>query len=1305
MNFRAVILASLMLGFVPSVVPGSALATCAGYPGGNAFCNVKKPGPWTVSACDDFSGTFTARRIAWCTARGGSWNGSDCVGAGPVTDDNAASLSLAFAVALYGPNAGCAFGSDTGYHTTYVTNNCTGGADEYSDDGQLSGTYRTIVIPCVTQRTETIRVAKTRTIADCPPGTTPFHDVYAGIRCERPQDPPTCGTGNSNGNTNGNSNGNSGGGCAQGNPITPGSGSKVETFTDYRHSSGLEFTRYYHSLLFADGATTDRGGVQAEGRLGRVWRTNFDWRIVHAHPADVLTNIRYMRSGPDGTAQYFDLNGVEQWNLGRPSGSLVVVSGVGFYYKRPDSTEFYGTDGRLQTITTRSGQVLTLTYGNDFVYDAAGNPTTVSLNANVLRSVSDAYGNTLTFNYGFNEKIVKMTDPAGGVYRYVYDSPNENLVSVIYPDTKHIDYLYNEPANMNGASIDYALTGIIDENGVRYATFKYDASGHAVSTEHAGGAGLHALVYNADGSRTVTDPLGAVRTLGLVNTDGVARFTSSSLQGGAGPSAGIKAQTFDTAGNLASKTDFNDIKTCYAYLAGRNLETTRVEGLPAATTCSAVLVPGATLPAGSRKIVSEWHARWDVPTRTSEPGRRTTYAYNGDAGATCAPVDALIVDGTSSVPINVTCTKTIQATTDLADGGLGFSAPLTGTPRTWTYTYNVHGKVLTVDGPRTDVADVTTYAYYADDDSDAAKRGNLATITNAASHTTQITSYNAHGQPLSSVDANGLVTAFTYDQRRRLKTRDVGGEITSYDYDDAGQLTKVTLPDTSFLSYSYDGAHRLTGMQDNLGNRSAYTLDAMGNRTQEQVFDPGNTLAQTRSRVYSSLNRLFQELGALNQTTEYGYDNQGNVTSVKDPNNHTTANQYDALNRLKQVTQPGTVITQYAYNGLDALTQVIDPRGLATGYTVDGLGNLALQSSPDTGNTSKTYDDAGNLLTQTDAKSQVTTYVYDALNRVTLITFHDGSKQAYAYDQGTNGIGRLSSITETDPANAQTSLIQYAYDQHGRVDTQTHTFAGTSYVVGYDYDAFGRLGGMTYPSGRTVTYGFDSVGRVNAVSTTKGGTTTPVVQDVQYQPFGGVKSFTLGNGQTYTRTYDLDGRVASYTLGGANYVVAYDDGSRITGIGTNVYGYDDLDRLTSAVIGSSSYSYSYDGVGNRQTKTVGASTDTYAYSPTSNRLASITPATGPVKNFVFDPNGSTTNDAVNTYVYDTRGRMVQSTSGIGTTTYQVNALGQRVRKTNSGGDTLFHYDARGRLIAEFDPGGTVKREILYLGDIPVGVVQ
>jgi YD repeat-containing protein len=856
---------------------------------------------------------------------------------------------------------------------------------------------------------------------------------------------------------------------------------------------------------------------------------------------------------------------------------------------------------------------------------------------------------------------------------------------------------------VGGGSLRNALTSIVDENTDLFATFKYDTSGRAVSSEHAGGVERYQLTYNA-GSTSVADPHGTARTFGFVTADGISRFTGASLAGGAGFGAGVKARTVDTRGNLTSQTDFNDVKTCHAYDTTRNLETVRVEGVAAATACTSVLTSGAALPAGSRKTTTEWHARWRLPTRIAGPLRRTTFSYNGDSGVSCAPGTATIDEGGASpVPIAVMCTRSMQATSD-ADGSQGFSATLVGTARASAFTYSATGQVLTVDGPRTDVSDATTYTYGTD--------GNVATITNAASHVTSITSYNTHGQPLTMVDPNGVSTTMIYDARQRLSSRTTGTETTSYDYDFAGQLIKVTLPDGSYLNYDYDPAHRLTELSDNLGNRITYTLDVMGNRTAEQVRDPSSVLAQTRSREYNTLNRLFKEFGAQSQVTEYGYDNQGNVTSVKDPLNRITANQYDALNRLKQVTDPGTGVTQYSYNGLDALTSVTDPRSLVTGYTVDGLGNLSQQASPDTGTTTNTYDAAGNLLTQTDAKSQTTTYTYDALNRVTQIVFHDGSRQVYVYDQNTNGIGRLSSITERDPANAITNQTSHTYDSHGRVATIATAHGGVTYTVGYSYDGSGRLSGMTYPSGRTLTYSFDALGRVNQVSTTKTGQTQTVVSAVAYHPFGGVKGYTLGNGQVYSRSIDLDGRIATYTLGSKTFGIGYDLASRIEqisdlGVPANIngYGYDALDRLTSATTPGVSYGYGYDAVGNRVSKTVAAGSETYTYSPTSNRIASITPSSGPVRNFVFDASGSTNADGNNTYLYDTRGRMVQATSVLGATNYKINALGQRIRKANTLGDIVFHYDTNGRLVAETDPGGALKRELIYLGDIPVGVVQ
>ena len=1058
-------------------------------------------------------------------------------------------------------------------------------------------------------------------------------------------------------------------GCMVGDPINAGTGNQFQIETDYAAPapSMLRFERAYNS-----------GTPFQTGHIGSNWRTSYDRSVKvflsNGQPSTQSPAVAYR---PDGRAIYFTYANGQFTPAADISDRLTAIldannSVTGFTYAVADGDEIetYDATGRLVSIASRATVVLTLTYD--------------TTNTRLL-SVHDQFGRTLQFAYDAKGRIATMTDPASGVYVYGYDA-NGRLTSVEYPDLKTRTYVYDEPANTGGADLPNALTGIIDENNQRFATFKYDTTGKAVYAEHAGGATAVTLTYGT-GTTNVVDGAGATRTYDFSTVLGATRLGSVTQPSASGTGSVTRSITFDANGNIASRTDWDGNRTDYTYDLTRNLETSRTEGLTSS---------GTTTPV-TRTITTQWDANFRLPTVIAAPLRITTNVYDAD-GTVCGARGGL-------------CSTTIQPTSD-ANGSQGFSATPSGTPRTWTFTYNANGSMLTVDGPRTDVSDITTYAYYANDDADVNKRGNVATITNAASQVTSVTAYNEHGQPLTIIDPNGMTITLGYDARERLKTGDAGGEITSYDYDDAGQLIRLTLPDGSYLSYGYDGAHRLTSITDNLGDSATYTLDAMGNRTHEEVRDPANSLVQVRSRVYNNLNRLFQELGAQNQTTQYSYDDQGNVLSVADPLNHVTGMQYDALNRVKQVTDPGLGVTQYAYNGLDALTQVTDPRSLVTGYSVDGLGNLTLQSSPDTGSTANTYDAAGNLLTRTDAKNQVTTYAYDALNRVSLITFHDGSKQAYTYDQGANAIGRLTSIIETDPSNTVTSQIAYAYDLHGRVTSETTTVAGVQYVIGYSYDTAGRLVGMSYPDGRTLTYTLDGLGRVTQIDTTKNSQTQTLVSSVTYQPFGAVKSFTSGNGLVYARSYDQDGRIASYTLGPTTYGIGYDDAGRIEFISdtgnpsnSNTYGYDPLDRLTSAVTPTTPYSYGYDAVGNRQSKTVGASTDTYTYDSASNRIASITPASGPVRNFVFDANGSTTADGNNAYAYDARGRMVQATSDIGTTTYQVNALGQRVRKTSVLGDSVFHYDIRGHLIAETDPGGGVKREIFYLGDIPVAVFQ
>ena len=133
-----------------------------------------------------------------------------------------------------------------------------------------------------------------------------------------------------------------------------------------------------------------------------------------------------------------------------------------------------------------------------------------------------------------------------------------------------------------------------------------------------------------------------------------------------------------------------------------------------------------------------------------------------------------------------------------------------------------------------------TYSYYPN--------GDLKSLTNALGHTTQITQYDANGRPLTLVDPNAVATTLTYSPRGWLTTRTVAGYTTRYDYDGVGQIIKVTRPDNSSITYTYDAAHRLTDIADSLLNHIHYTLDPIGNRVKEEVFDAGSCQASCRLR-------------------------------------------------------------------------------------------------------------------------------------------------------------------------------------------------------------------------------------------------------------------------------------------------------------------------------------------------------------------------------------------------------------------------------------------------------------------------
>jgi RHS repeat-associated protein len=368
------------------------------------------------------------------------------------------------------------------------------------------------------------------------------------------------------------------------------------------------------------------------------------------------------------------------------------------------------------------------------------------------------------------------------------------------------------------------------------------------------------------------------------------------------------------------------------------------------------------------------------------------------------------------------------------------------------------------------------------------------------------------------------------------------------------------------------------------------------------------------------------------------------------------------------------ITTSYTYDVQDNLASVTDPNGNVTTYDYDDFGRMIRQVSSVTGTTTYGYDAAGNLTSSVDANGAATTRSYDAVNRVTLASATKGGSTettTWVYDDPTANSyrrGRLSSMT--DPTGTTT----YSYDRRGLLRQESRTIEGATYVTSFGYDANGNRTGMTYPSGRVVTYTFDFADRPSTASS--GGTN--LVSASSYAPFGPLTELTQGNGAVVTRQFDTRYRIMQnkLTRSGttlAQYDYGYDNAGNITSVAdgldatwSRTFGYDDLHRLTTADSGTALWgtgSYSYDRMGNMTSSQLGARSGAFAYSGTTPKLVTVTENAvprsvtyDPAGNeaavgsaaFTYTPRNSLASADLYTYTYDGRGvRTITATSATG----------------------------------------------------------
>lgn len=928
------------------------------------------------------------------------------------------------------------------------------------------------------------------------------------------------------------------------------------------------------------------------------------------------------------------------------SGASITVDpdGAGWLLRtKLGDSEYYDSTGKLIRIVDSGGRE------TSYAYD---------LDTGKLTTVSDDMGNSLTFVYDPDTGLLDhVYDQANRTVSYIYDA-NQNLEQVTNPDSSFRKYHYEDPRHPSH------LTGITDERGIRYAYYGYDDMGRAVLTEHTGGVGRRSFVYNPDGTTTVTTSLGIDKVY-TFNIDGPGiRRASNIAQSGSSTSYNYVKDPNQIT-RLDSKTDASGVTTSYGYDTHNRTSQTEAVGTPEERTTTYTY---------DARFYSKIETQTE-PSVYASGNKVTTYGYDDFGNTTSISIDGFKPDGTA-----VSRTTTMQ-----------YLGPL--------------NQLSQIDGPRTDITDITELSYYPNEPAEDNNRARLKSVTGPTSILLRNNIlYTATGKVFSEDRPNGLSISHTYytgNDRLETTTQSGGGKtrITRWTYLPTGEVETITQADgtvdATTLTFGYDDARRLRRITDGLGNYIEYVLDTEGNKTDENHFDNNDVLKKTIHQTFDLYNRLDISLQE-NEQRDDDYAADGTLDKQTDSKGSVTDYGYDALKRLTTTNQDmggvdfrtADTLTQYGYDVHNNLTALTDPNDGITTYVYDDLGNLLSQLSPDTALTRYTHDDAGNIKTRTDSKGVTLVYQYDAANRLFSIeSTNPDDNISYVYDTCPLGAGQLCSVTRG------TETISYGYNAFG--DITAHQ------GVDYTYDTAGRVKTLGYPGGSVITYYYDASGQINNLQFTDGSQSGPLASNLLYAPFGSLTQMTYGNGLSYTRQLDNAYRTMLIDVPGVmsfSYPLYDGNGNlkqRSNQLTSEVedFGYDALNKLDNAIGPYGNHGYQHDKNGNRLGFNDDGTIIDYTYEPNSNRMESNAGISQ-----ILDLNGNLENDGLRSFSYDSHNRL----SSVDSHSFSYNGLGQRTTKTTGAGTSRYVYDTKGLLLQQTDSNGAVT-DYIYLNGQPLAM--
>ncbi len=868
-----------------------------------------------------------------------------------------------------------------------------------------------------------------------------------------------------------------------GTPIDYSTGVKIEEATDVSFAGtrgGLSSSRTY---------TSDFGRRGVTGAFGPGWKDNYDFRLTGSFGVGGSGRLATPEQETGELFSYTQTDG---------SGALVFtsrasVSQLGDVLRKfTDGTFEYRLAGGNFMRFNASGRLTA-------IGDPNGNTTTLSYTGANLTSVTDAVGRSLQFDYDFASRRIRMTDPLGRQWQYGYVSgrlatvtdPMSGVTSYGYDFQGQLTSVTDKRGNLikqltylNGRVIeqrfadggieryDYTFSGtIVTSTTITSArgnkrTLRFNANGYVVETvDRMGQRAQINRDLSTNTSLSTTGPCGCTENTSQYDARGnVTNFTDRSggqikleydpvfnhLTKITDKLGRITSFTYDSRGNLASMTNALNQTINYSYNGfGQLISVTDPLGHVSST---------------------EYDAYGNVSAMIDPLGHRTTLEHD-PVGRLTARVDALGRRSTGEYDKRDRIVKTTDP-----DGVVA------------RYFYDANGNLVKA----MDALDRSWTASY-----DAKDR--VVTTTDAVGRVTRAT-YDLANNVLTVTSASGRTTRHTYDQRGMLSTvTDPLGNVVVYKKDSRGNLTSLTDPRGHVTTFIYDELFRSAGMRDALGRLSSVTYNA-----EDKVTETVDRLGRRVNYTYDVLNRPTQTNFA-DAVVNYTYDAASRLTRIDDTQSGSVEWSYDAAGRLLSETTPSGVVG-YSYNDANQMTSMTAADRPPVTYSYDTTGRLQTIAQ---GAESFTYgyDALSRLVNLQRPNGVQTSYSFDAVDRLTRMTHAIGLNQpiedyqlTYNVDNQIDTVTSLASATQlpqaknaatADAANRipQFGDTNYSFDERGMTTSKVDPQGTTN----YQWDARGRLTFVTLPTGQSVGYGYDALGR--RASRTAGNTTTSFLYD------------------------------------------------------------------------------------------------------------------------------------------------------------------------------------------------------------------